>query len=254
MTGDLIPLGTVASFERKPGSPQIKRFKYKRSKTLIGDVDDNVITSVQANSLMIAAYEKYQKEIPGVSLYLAGAQESTDESMASLADAMVLALIGIFGLLVFMFNSFLKPILVMSTIPMGLFGFSIAFAAHQRPISFLALIGIIGLAGIIINSAIVLLSYIDDLRAEGKLNIKQVLVKASSTRLRAVLVTSLTTISGLFPTAYGIGGSDAMLIPMTLAMAWGLTSGTILTLVWIPCAYGILEDFNAFVKRNLKLK
>lgn len=252
-TGDLIPLGTVAEFDRKPGSPQIKRFKYKRAKTLLGDVDDNVITSVKANDLMIKAYEKYQKEIPGVSLYLAGAQESTNESMASLGDAMILALIGIFGLLVFMFNSFLKPILIMTTIPMGLFGFSIAFAAHQRPISFLAMIGIVGLAGIIINSAIVLLSYIDDLKAEGKLNIKEVLVQASSTRLRAVLVTSLTTISGLFPTAYGIGGSDAMLIPMTLAMAWGLTSGTILTLIWIPCAYGILEDFNAFIKRVFKL-
>ena len=64
----------------------------------------------------------------------------------------------------------------------------------------------------------------------------KILVKASGMRLRAVFVTSLTTISGLLPTAYGIGGNDALLIPMTLAMAWGLTSGTILTLVWVPAA------------------
>ena len=70
----------------------------------------------------------------------------------------------------------------------------------------------------------------------------EILVKASSLRFKAVLVTSLTTISGLFPTAYGVGGSDSMLIPMTMAMAWGLTTGTIFTLVWIPCAYGIIED------------
>ena len=57
-------------------------------------------------------------------------------------------------------------------------------------------------------------------------------------------VTSLTTISGLIPTAYGIGGTDAILVPMTLAMTWGLTSGTVLTLVWVPCAYAILEDFS----------
>ena len=80
------------------------------------------------------------------------------------------------------------------------------------------------------------------MKKEGKLTLHEILVKASAIRLRAVLVTSLTTISGLIPTAYGIGGSDSMLVPMTLAMAWGLTSGTILTLIWIPSAYAILED------------
>ena len=68
---------------------------------------------------------------------------------------------------------------------------------------------------------------------------------------RAVI---LTTISGLLPTAYGIGGTDAMLVPMTMAMAWGLTSGTILTLVWVPCAYAILEDWNKFLGRTKFLK
>jgi multidrug efflux pump subunit AcrB len=139
----------------------------------------------------------------------------------------------------------------MTTIPLGLLGFSIAFWLHQRPISFLALIGIIGLGGIIVNSGIVLISFIDQMREEGEMELDTILVKASGLRLRAVLVTSLTTISGLIPTAYGIGGTDAILVPMTLAMAWGLTSGTILTLVWVPCAYAILEDWDRFVKRIL---
>jgi len=81
------------------------------------------------------------------------------------------------------------------------------------------------------------------------LTLNEILIKASGLRLRAVVVSSLTTISGLLPTAYGIGGSDAMLIPMTLAMAWGLTSGTILTLIWVPPAYGILEDLMGLVSR-----
>ncbi|GAB4421031.1 MAG: hypothetical protein OHK0056_31770 [Bacteriovoracaceae bacterium] len=111
----------------------------------------------------------------------------------------------------------------------------------------MALIGIIGLGGIIVNSGIVLISFIDDMKKEGKLDLRTILVRASGMRLRAVIVTSLTTISGLLPTAYGIGGSDALLIPMTMAMAWGLTSGTILTLIWIPPAYAILEDWTAWV-------
>ncbi|MCR9203492.1 MAG: efflux RND transporter permease subunit, partial [Halobacteriovoraceae bacterium] len=151
-------------------------------------------------------------------------------------------LIGIFALLVFLFRSFLRPVIIMTTIPLGLLGFSIAFWGHQRPISFLALIGIIGLGGIIVNSGIVLISFIDQMRDEGNFSLDEILVKASGLRLKAVLVTSLTTISGLLPTAYGIGGTDAILVPMTLAMAWGLTSGTVLTLIWVPCAYAILED------------
>ncbi len=63
------------------------------------------------------------------------------------------------------------------------------------------------------------------------------------------MATSLTTMGGLFPTAYGIGGADSMLIPMTMAMAWGLTTGTILTLVWIPAGYGIIEDFMGLVNK-----
>ena len=170
--------------------------------------------------------------------------------MASLFNALILSLIGIFGLLVFLFKSYLRPLIIMSTIPLGLVGFSIAFFLHGRPISFLALIGVIGLGGIIVNSGIVLISFIDDLKKEKPdMPMDDILVKSSGLRLRAVVVSSLTTISGLLPTAYGIGGSDAMLIPMTLAMAWGLTSGTLLTLIWVPAAYGILEDMILFVER-----
>jgi multidrug efflux pump subunit AcrB len=114
------------------------------------------------------------------------------------------------------------------------------------------MIGVIGLGGIIVNSGIVLITFIDQLRKESSLPLNEVLVKASGLRLRAVVVSSLTTVSGLLPTAYGIGGSDAILIPMTMAMAWGLTSGTILTLVWVPCAYAIIEDLTTISKRLLK--
>ncbi|MCO4753803.1 MAG: efflux RND transporter permease subunit, partial [Bacteriovoracaceae bacterium] len=245
--GNLVPVSTVAKTELTAGQHEIKRFDFKRSKTLTGGVDEAVITSQQANGLLQKFYNEVAKEYPDVSLVFGGQAESTKESMQSLASAGVLALMGIFGLMVFLFGSYLRPIIIMSTIPLGLIGFSIAFFFHDRPVSFMALIGIIGLAGIIVNSGIVLISFIDQLREEGKMELDEILVKASGMRLRAVLVTSLTTISGLLPTAYGIGGSDSMLIPMTLAMAWGLTSGTVLTLIWVPCAYALLEDWNKFL-------
>ena len=243
--GNLIPLLRIAKLETNPGSPQIKRFDFKRAKTLTASIDETKTTAIIANQKVSDVFETLQKSFPEVSLIFGGEAESTQESMDSLADALVLSLIGIFALLVFLFNSFFRPIVIMTTIPLGLVGFSIAFAAHQKPISFLALIGIIGLGGIIVNSGIILISFIEQLRSEEKnLEINAILAKASRLRLRAVLVSSLTTISGLLPTAYGIGGSDALLMPMTLAMAWGLTSGTILTLIWVPSAYAIIEDFT----------
>ena len=249
--GNLVKLSSFATFEIKNGTPQIKRFDFKRSKTLTGDVNEEIITSMKANRLLQSIFEKRKDQYPGVTLVFGGAAESTKESMDSLFNALILSLIGIFALLVFIFRSYLRPVIIMTTIPLGLLGFSIAFFLHARPVSFMALIGIIGLGGIIVNSGIVLISFIDDLKEEGKLPLDEILIKASGMRLRAVLVTSLTTISGLIPTAYGIGGTDAMLVPMTLAMAWGLTSGTILTLVWVPCAYAILEDFNNLVAKLL---
>jgi len=252
--GNLVPVSTVAKLRETNGQLEIKRFDYKRSKTLTGNVDGENMTSQKANALLKTYFDELVLEFPDVSLVFGGEAESTKESMQSLARAGLMASMGIFGLLVFLFKSYLRPMIIMSTIPLGLTGFSIAFFFHNRPISFLALIGIIGLAGIIVNSGIVLISFIDQLKEEGKIPLDQILVKASGMRLRAVLVTSLTTISGLIPTAYGIGGSDSMLVPMTLAMAWGLTSGTFLTLIWVPCAYALLEDWNKLLLKTKGLR
>ncbi|MGB0454618.1 MAG: efflux RND transporter permease subunit [Bacteriovoracaceae bacterium] len=240
--GNLIPISTIARIEKTEGTPIIKRFDFQRSKTVTADININKITSIEANKLVSEKFAELSKEFPEASIKFGGEEESTKESMSSLWEAMVLALMAILGILIFLFKSYLRPLIIMSTIPLGLLGFSIAFYFHNRPTSFLSLIGVIGLAGIIVNSGIVLISFIDQMRDEGALSLDRILARASGLRLRAVIVTSLTTISGLLPTAYGLGGEDAILIPMTLAMAWGLTSGTILTLVWVPCAYAILED------------
>ncbi|MBL7663897.1 MAG: efflux RND transporter permease subunit [Bacteriovoracaceae bacterium] len=245
--GNLVPLGNLAKFETRPGTPQIKRFDYKRARTITASVDGVQMTSPKANAILKAKWDELQLKYPEVSLVQGGENESTAESLQSLFDAMVLAMIGIFALMVFMFRSFLMPFVIMLTIPLGLIGFFLSFSLHQRPVSFMALIGIIGLAGIIVNSGIVLIEFINVLRKEGKLPLEEILVQASGQRLRAVITTSITTVAGLFPTAYGIGGADAMLIPMTLAMAWGLTTGTIFTLVFIPAAVAIVEDWISFL-------
>ena len=242
--GNLVRLKDLAQVQTRPGSPQLKRYDFKRAITVTGNVQLDTISSHEANQELLKIFnEKYAQDYPDVSITFGGEEESTKESLSSLAHAGLLAAIGIYAVLVFVFNSFAKPFLIMSTIPLGLLGITIAFWLHDKPISFLALVGMIGLAGIIVNNGIVLISFIDELTEKAEYHFHQALAKASSLRLRAVSVTSITTVMGLFPTAYGIGGSDPTLTSMTLAMAWGLTTGTILTLIWIPCGIAILADF-----------
>ena len=247
--GNLIPLSLLATFESVRGTAQIKRYDFKRAKTVTANVRSDEITSLVANQLVFDTYKKLNKELPDVSFVVGGEQESTNESMESLADAMILALVGIYAIMVYIFRSYLAPGLIMTTVPLGLLGVSISFWIHDKPVSFLAMIGVIGLAGIIVNNGIILIDFINQMKDEGKLPLREILIKAPTIRLKPVMATSLTTMGGLFPTAYGVGGADAMLVPLTLAMAWGLTTGTILTLVWIPSGYAIIEDMMAQVRK-----
>ncbi|MAF78362.1 MAG: hypothetical protein CME60_09375 [Halobacteriovoraceae bacterium] len=241
--GNLVPLSLLADFKIKDGAAQVKRYDYKRAKTVMASVDVEKITSIQANKIVSDYWKEIQDEFHDVSVVYGGEQESTKESLNSLASAMVLAVIGIYGIMVYIFGSYLAPALIVTTIPLGLLGISVSFYLHDRPISFLAMIGIIGLAGIIVNNGIILIDYINQMKEEGKMSLQEILVHASVTRLKPVMASSITTMGGLFPTAYGIGGSDSMLVPITMAMAWGLTTGTILTLIWVPAGFGIIEDF-----------
>ena len=187
---------------------------------------------------------------PEVTIVSWGEAEETDESVASLAKAPVLSLIGIFALLVLIFRSYLNPFIIITTIPLGLTGVALSFWVQRIDFSFMALIGVIGLGGIIVNFGIILISFIEQMRVYSNLELDKILIAASCVRLRSVLVTSLTTIGGLIPTAYGIGGKDSFIVPM--ALAWCLSTGSIFTLVWVPPAYAIVEGFKQRFSRLIR--
>lgn len=245
--GKLIPVQKFSELKETDSRPFIERYDYKRTKTITSDVETQVVTSIEANAYAEEEFKKVQEKYPSVSLVFGGEAENTAESMESLSQAMILALIGIFALLILVFNSYTTPFIVLSTIPLGLIGVAYAFFLQGLPISFLAMIGIVGLSGIIVNSGIVLISFIEDNRKENKEksvpdDLVEILANSSVVRLKAVVITSLTTISGLLPTAYGVGGSDDFISPMAMSISWGLVSGTILTLIWVPCAYMITHE------------
>jgi multidrug efflux pump subunit AcrB len=239
---NIVALGALGRFKESQ-SPVIQRnFQFKRSITLTSEVDVAKITSSELNVFARKKFAELQSKYPSVSLSFGGEEESTNESLASLGVALILAVLGIFATLVFTFGSFSSPLLVLSTIPLGLVGVFYAFVFDQRPLSFLAFIGVVGLTGVVINSAIILVDYIQELlkKAGPNADFDSILVKASTDRLRAVLATGLTTVVGLVPTAFGLGGYDPILVPMTLALQWGMIVGTVLSLIWIPSGYSVL--------------
>lgn len=242
----LVPLTNIASFSKQPAPQFRKNFNFKRTITISAEVETEKITSQAINAHMEEFVKPLQTENPDVTIKFGGEEESTNESLTSLALALLMSLIGIFATLVFTFKSFSKPFLILTSIPLGLIGVCYAFIVDQRPLSFIAFIGVVGLSGVVINSAIILVDYIEELRQsmQGKMSLSEILVQASKERLRAVLATGLTTVVGLLPAAMGIGGFDSLLVPMTLALSWGMIIGTVLSLLWIPATYLILDGFR----------
>lgn len=249
--GQLVPLARVASINKQNAPTFRKNYNFKRTVTVTAEVDPAKVTSQTINAHMQKFVAPIVEKNKDVTIKFGGEEESTNESLTSLGLALLMSLIGIFATLVFTFKSFTKPFLILTAIPLGLIGVFYSFIIDQRPLSFIAFIGVVGLSGVVINSAIILVDYIEELRGqlEGKMDLDEILVKASRERLRAVLATGLTTVVGLLPAAWGLGGYDSMLVPMTLALSWGMIVGTVLSLAWIPATYLILESLRVRVKK-----
>lgn len=257
--GTQIPLLSLGKFTQTTPPKTIKNYDYKRSITFTADVDNVNLTSSTANAMAEKILLKHIQKYDEITYVLGGEEESTNESLQSLMVALVLAIFGIFATLVFTFKSFSSPFLILSTIPLGLVGVFYSFTAVGRPLSFLAFIGVVGLTGVVINSAIILVDYINELKSaefkneeeEDALDFDErffkVLIKASKLRFRAVIATGMTTVVGLLPTAFGWGGYDAILVDITLALSWGMMIGTVLSLFWIPSAYSILFNFRKLI-------
>ncbi|PIQ86701.1 MAG: MFS transporter [Candidatus Omnitrophica bacterium CG11_big_fil_rev_8_21_14_0_20_45_26] len=242
--GNLIPINKVAHLEEAAGIQAIKRLDSKRMIQVSGDVDEDVVTPLEVQK-KIGKF--LNKEIiphyPEVTVKYGGEQEETQNSFADFQRAFVLAAFLIFIIMACNFNSVIQPLVVMVSIPFGLVGVILAFFLHHQPLSFMAMLGMIGLSGVVVNDSIVLVDFINQHLKMGWTRAHAVF-SAGRLRLRPVLLTSISTVVGLAPVAYGIGGSDPFIKPMALAIAWGLFLATALTLLVIPCIYIVADDLK----------
>ncbi|NRA66924.1 MAG: efflux RND transporter permease subunit [Pseudobacteriovorax sp.] len=246
----LIPLKDLVdiAFVKKPTS--IERTDYKRTTFVFADLKTD--TEVQpldiAETLESGLLAELQKKYPGLIFTFKGEIEESRNSSNSFLLAALVTLVLIYGILYCTFNSFLIPLIIILAIPFGITGVIIAFYIHQRTsYGFFAAVGIIGMCGVVVNDSIVLIDSLRKRIVKGD-DILDQIAQISSTRLRAVLVTTITTVAGLLPTAYGLAGYDPMLSEMMLAMGWGLIFGTVITLVIIPTCFSFYT--NIFFKRQ----
>jgi multidrug efflux pump subunit AcrB len=173
--------------------------------------------------------------------------------------AFLFALFGIFIVLLLIFRSVTQPLLVLIAIPFGIIGVVLAFKLHGQPLGFFAMIGTVGLAGVVVNDSIVMVDFmnrlIKKLGTYTQQELREKIVEGAGERLVAVLLTTITTIAGVLPTVYGIGGSNPMIKPLTMALAYGLLFGTLITLILLPNIFLIEKDVSAFLKKiSLRLK
>jgi len=247
--GRLIPLGEVAVFKISPGPLNLYHYNGERAVTITASVNQDIISPMAATKEIISKIN-LENDWRGMHILTGGESKESKSSMIDLFIALTLAVIGIYFMLIILFDSFSQPFIVLLAIPFGLVGVIGAFVLHNQTLSFVGMLGVIGLAGVVVNDSLLLVNHLNKLRKDaGNLNMLQIVIEGTTNRLRAILITTFTTVASLLPLAYGIGGSDEMMTPMALALGYGLLFATFLTLGLVPCFYMIGQDIGKLFKK-----
>lgn len=250
----LAPLGDLVTIKKVMTPTSITRRDTSRATTVYADLkQDATKTPLQiAEDLENTVFKDIVRLQPSTTLNFDGEVADTRESRNDLRNAVILVIFLIFIILVVLFDSVTRSLMIMLAIPFGVVGVILAFWAHGMNLfGFFAAIGTLGMAGVVINDSIIMLTKLDQEYGHQKGNINQKIARVAQTRLKAVILTTLTTVAGVLPTAYGLAGYDAMLSEMMLALAWGLLFGTVITLLLIPCLFGFLQDMQRRFKTRI---
>jgi len=233
----LIPLRELVSYELVEGLNEIRRENQEReiliTASLRGRKFSRVVPDIQARIQQMNLPAEYR-------ILFGGEREEMATSFRSLLLAFLMAVILIYMIMAAQFESLLHPFLIMFTIPMGLVGTVILLLATGQSLNVISLIGVVVLVGIVVNNAIVEIDYINQLRREG-LELRPAVIEGTATRLRPIMMSTLSTVAGLIPMALGLGRGSELLRPLAIAVIGGLTSSLFLTLVLIPVLYEFVE-------------
>jgi multidrug efflux pump subunit AcrB len=247
--GDWVLTGDVMDYGIRRGLHQIKRENGFRAVRVNAGFDDtkndlNVVLS-EINDEIVP---RIMNEVPGVSLSSGGQAEEVDRMMKSMLYAMIGALVVMFTILMTATGSVGQGFIIMALIPLGFVGAIFGHMIMGLPVSFISFLGVLALAGIIVNDSVVLIStYNRFVRIEG-IPPGQAVFKAGIRRFRPIMMTTLTTSIGLAPLIFQKSVGGQFLVPIAVSIAFGLLFGTFLTLILLPCVLSLMADFGIWWK------
>jgi HAE1 family hydrophobic/amphiphilic exporter-1 len=231
-----VPLSAVAAVTLASGPAEVRRIGQERVAVIsAGYLGQDLGAAIEDLQGMLGAISLP----PGVSAYLSGQSEEMQASFRSLTFTLVLAVLLVYLVMASQFESLIQPFVILFTIPLGLIGVVWALFLTGTTINVVALIGLIMLAGIVVNNAIVLIDAVNQARERG-LSRHDAILEAGRVRLRPILITTVSTVLGLLPMAIGFGDGAEVRTPMAITVIGGISVATLLTLVVIPVVYSLM--------------
>jgi multidrug efflux pump subunit AcrB len=245
--GEPIYLKSVARPRLRPGVSDIKHYFGRRTTTVFAEIDTNVasLSQVNADIKNWMAQQDWLQRFSDLRIHQGGQMEEQAELLNELGIATLICILSIFAALVILFNSITQPLLILLCIPFGLVGVVLCYSTQGLSMGMMAMTGVIGLVGVLVNDSLVLMHALNGERAQKgePLTAKQI-VAVAKRRFRSILITSITTAAGLLPTAYGIMGTNSYIKPMVMSMAWAVLFGGLVSLVLLPILYMLEQDLT----------
>ena len=242
--GGDVPLQQVAEVARSRAYTSIERRDGRRTVNVTADVEPRRATSQVLATLKADTLPRLARDYPGLSYDFEGQQADMRESMASLMGGFVIAMIVIYALLAIPFRSYIQPVIVMAAIPFGLVGAVIGHIIMGYSLSIISMMGLVALAGVVVNDSLVMIVYANELRLQGT-NAIEAIQQAGIRRFRPILLTTITTFGGLAPMIFETSRQARFMIPMAISLGYGILFATLITLLLVPSLYLIVEDMRS---------
>lgn len=248
--GTVVPLSVIATMTPDVQQKQVVRIDGLRALTVSASVDSDVITATElVNYLNENFVPTLSRQYQDLSLHFAGEAEQQEETQSSMESVFILALISIYALLAIPLKSYVQPLIIMTAIPFGIVGAVLGHWSNGLMLSILSLNGILALSGVVVNDSLLLVSRYNALKEAG-MRVQEAVIEACSSRLRAVLLTSITTFLGLYPILGETSIQAQFLIPAAASLGYGILFATAITLVLIPALLLIYEDVAQLGKKT----
>ncbi len=251
--GGSTTLGALVHADTRIGSGGIKHYNLKRAITIESDLDKTRIDTVEANAQIAAQWDAMEARYPNTRIDFSGELDDINESLDAMKMLFLFGVGLIYLILAAQFRSYWQPLLILLTVPMAFTGVVFGLFITQNPLSLYTLYGVIALTGIAVNSAIVLIDAANARLAAG-MGLLHATLYASRRRVIPIIITTTTTIGGLFSLAVGLGGKSLIWGPMAASLVWGLLVATTLTLFTMPILFRMAMQIGPVLRGGVARK